>query len=659
MLDLYLVRENEERIEEIVSYKGQELTKEQIIKKEFGKENIESYSEKGHIYTNGSKYTILDYKELRRYAYYFFSQKREQDSYKIFDCLAENNPTFFDNLVNLDKFITNEEYEKAYPIIDLLLLKEFEAFNYEIVMLLFLLNPLTNLNDKYKKILEERNLSAEYMDAKKLGPIPVGYNFAKNVSLRRFGYALSLLNDQVTSKESMEIFTHMYKKLLIKNSMIQRREIKVLLTSALDEDYESILYILKQKTRITELSRQDKAILKLTNNLIQMQEGTFLPVEVANTNTKSVFYAIENNNYALALKLSKKHSQEKKMQSILCLLLEKMQKYHPELFLDLPYDENREEQNYKDTLDCLNNRDLQGFKKNMFRYLEEKGEYEYAKLILDISKIDILEKNDFINTKEALRQVRDTELDLSTDQYLSKATLALADKKYLEARIYCRIISLCMWITGRNEEMFMDTIFELQKYCKEQDDKDENEVFYYFLDEDENISEMESLQDIPIVTKEEKEKMNSYTKEIQVFLSENADDVFLTKPLTVVKRNIVRENIALEEKAYFITVGQKEPKKLAIYLPEIEKDPDKLKVKLEKADELYGMSKYEQALEEYASYITLSREIRPYAFNKVTCCYAKLGDEAQTEKYFEITNALYHTRKNREIEKPKVKEKLK
>ncbi len=659
MLDLYLVRENEEQIEEIISYIGQELIKEQIIKKEFGEENIESYNEKGHIYINGSKYTILDYKELRKYAYYFMEQKREQDSYKIFDCLAKTNPTFFDNLVELDKCIAEEEYGKAYPIIDLLLQKEFASFNYEALLLLFLLNPLTNLNDKYKKIIEKKDFSFEYSGAKKLGHIPGNHDFIKSVSSRRFGHALSLLNDQVAYKESMDVFEHMYKKLLIKNIEFQRRETNCLLDSAIDEDYESILYVLKQRTKVAELNHQEKAILKLTNNLIQIQEGTFEPVIKANTNTRSVFYAIENDNYALALKLSKKHSQEKKMKSILCLLLEKIQKYHPELFLDIPYDENREEQNYKDTLDCLNNHDLKGFKENMFRYFEEKGDYEFGKLILDISKIDILEKNDFKNTKEALQQIKDIEFDFSIDQYLSKLPIALADKKYLEAKIYCRIIFRCIKITGRNEEQIMNNIIELQNYCKEQDSKEETKLFYYFQKEKENIDEIESLQNIPIVTKEDKEKMKPYAKEIHVFLSENANDIFLTKPLTVVKRNLVRENITLKENASFITVGEKEPKKLAIYLKNIEKDPDKLKAKLEKADELYGTAEYTQALREYASYITSSREIRPYAFNKVTCCYAKLGDEEQTEKYFEITNALYRTRKNREIEKPKVKQKLK
>ncbi len=271
-------------------------------------------------------YTLESVNELFSYGKNLMAQKKYNRALECFKKCYELNPRHLGACRRL--FLGNinqEKYEDAFKYFKILLdtndLYD-QADNY---FYLYLLSILTDIPDKYKKYVSDLKMKDIKIlsNDKRYKDIPQQNDMRLAVLQNKMSYALKQLNNLIAKHGLSNMPEAITKSLLSKAIEAEDKNKKNLTKLIKEQEYEEIIKILEEKNKRHTLSLSDKYALKLTRQIIELQNTKQIPQKTI-FQSENLFEAIDGNDYDLAFLLEENFINKKRLNSsddIIYLLL--------------------------------------------------------------------------------------------------------------------------------------------------------------------------------------------------------------------------------------------------------------------------------------------------------------------------------------------------
>ena len=298
-----ITQEKMENIYETI-IKNSNLSIKNLMEFSFTEVDI-SYLEENNIIKkdyNKGEYIFTSANRLYKYGNYLATTDQFDKALKCFDLsisLAPNNRRLRYKIFESSLMCNNYKKSFSYyiPIYD-----NERADNR---FILYLLNLITDIDSPYKEVYDFRMKDLEEVEIDE---------FTKKTNLiRRYAFFHQFHNAlELMFEKDKKKFTVNERVLinLFKNAQVECVKRKKVVTKLLkDKEYKAANYYL---TQLKEKNRSNSVLRKflyLTETFIDIKENGTIP-ELKSSNTKSLFNAIDNNDFNKALKKAKEYSSK-------------------------------------------------------------------------------------------------------------------------------------------------------------------------------------------------------------------------------------------------------------------------------------------------------------------------------------------------------------
>lgn len=399
--------------------------------------------------TKRGHYTFLDAEHMHQYGKHLITQKNYDEAKNCFEKCYELDPKHFGNCFSLFiQAINDKDYKSAF--------KYFEGFykkddyyyfsKRDSNFYLFLLNLITTIPEKYKGYVEQFELEDILVCEKD----KCKQNIQLYNELRTFAFNQRFKQALKTQEKLTEINgkTYSYDVVTINllNSALesQKSRKRNILNLVTNKDYIGVVSYIESILKVHEIDLLDKYVLKLTKEFLEIKETKQIPKKM-NSNNSSIFAAINNKDYELALSLTirrdKKREVDSNNNSLYLILREINNTIKETASLDdinhLPL--------------YLNSADFNTSITILDRYLEKINKDKYEHLIIDFIKLDMLDKDpSFKRTINILNDLKSDNFKLDIEEQFISCYKSLGERNFEKSRLYLDIVSTLNKLYSRN-----------------------------------------------------------------------------------------------------------------------------------------------------------------------------------------------------------------
>ena len=450
---------------------GNELTTKELNSYGFNSKDLSDLIEQGSLERiKRGYYSFLTIDDLFYYGKKLIAEKEYEKATKCFEKCYELDPTHSGACFQLFlRSINKKDYEAAFRYFDVLSNTDNPYYSADSNFYLYLLSIITNVPEKHKdyaRYLKMEDIRVDFHD-KRYEDIPAQNKIRIAVLQRKFPYALKQLKDLTTKHGTLTVQDIITRTLLFQAVEAETLSKNTLLELAKTKQYDEMISYLEDKQQRHNLSLTDSYTLKLTKELLNIQDSHISP-EKRIFQTEKLFEAIDGCNYELALQLSNSYNQKNNINSaentINLLLSDMVELIHQ---LASPTQHNEEEQivskeiemiteepivvsqpikdsnaTFSDVIGYLMKSDLENAFRTLRNYMTSINKSEYEFLIIDLIKLSLIEKDiAFTKPMIALTYVSRENFNFDISSYIQDFYVTLSQNRFDEARIYLDIIS--------------------------------------------------------------------------------------------------------------------------------------------------------------------------------------------------------------------------
>lgn len=363
------------------------LTAEKLIECGFEFNDIIKLIKNDYLIQLGNNnYTLKKVEDLYLYGNKLIKVD-EHKARKCFEKCYELEPNNKDACFQLFFYsIKDKKYEKAFEYLKVMLKNSDEYEIKDNNLYLYLLNVIIELPKEYKR--KAKNIT--FCDVRLLDDDiryddVMAQNYVRNIALdNKFFYAVEKLRETTTFFE-FTFRDKILKMLLFEAGDIEKLRKNKVLELVKNRKYDELILHYKKLQQRCNLKKNDKYILDLVREIINVENTLELPIKVkANTNT--LFEAIRTKNYRRALSLSEEYITDNNLSSITFYLLlsDLCEKMSVISILNAIFEGMAK---------YVENKDYVSLVKRVKNYLESIDKKEYEDLVIDYIKLDLYENN--------------------------------------------------------------------------------------------------------------------------------------------------------------------------------------------------------------------------------------------------------------------------
>ena len=366
---------------------------------------------------------------------------------KCISILNENNDNLIKQFFNA---VIRHDYATAFEYYDIL--KKANQSNLRRInkLYIYLIGYLTDLPEKHKKYLKSYNLEnmlLRFGDEDKTV-------FCKNKIIlmcitMSFKEALTELRNFLANKTNISYQDLLLDVLLDEVSLKEKNTQLEIQNLIKEENYKEAIVKLETKEKNNSLSKFDYYILKLLK-IITNHESSLDNLIISDKKSKSLFQALENNNYKSALKKCKKRSSGMKEDESFIILEQLLIKVNDLIAIKNIKASTNEgnDQEKESSVDdivyniiiAFNRYDLDLSLKHIKKLLNVINKEEYEYILTNLIKASLL-KNDISFSEVILCANQIIDASINSDYFVNKLEYLLEDYKLELANVYKDIIS--------------------------------------------------------------------------------------------------------------------------------------------------------------------------------------------------------------------------
>lgn len=338
------------------------------------------------------------------------------------NCFRKSCETNENNIEKIYKLfcdnIVNKDYNKVILLFTIL-----NKFNnkhtLDINTIMYLLNQIIKLPDDIKEIILNNDLVD--IDNKSVIDDMVKENILKN----NFVNAYSLLENIYSYEDSL--IKDILKEIINKNL----NEKNKLLDLVKNKNYEEVINFLEEKSNNKNLSMFEEYVIDLINTYFEINDTKNIPKK-ENEETFNMLHAINNNDYFKALELCDKYNQGKNINNNdnliylllndICILINNIS-------------------SFSDVVINLVTNNIEKAMEKLKLFLNYKNKNEIEELILNIIKLDIIDKDKaFKKTINTLIDIDNNRFNMNINDYIDNFYNCINESRLDKAKLYLNII---------------------------------------------------------------------------------------------------------------------------------------------------------------------------------------------------------------------------
>lgn len=416
-------------------------------------------------------YEINSVEKLFNYGTTLRINKEYEKADLCFEKCFELDPNNYESYSELFlRAIGSKNYDKIYSLYDHVYSLNNPKYTTDYNYYLYLLSFITDLPNEYKDYIKYLNIEYIKIDEEDERYVDVeNHNKSRIAALnKKFKYAMKLLKvaDKAGRSYDEESSVEFYiVKTLLEFVIDYEDKCKItLITLMQDKKYEKAIEFLIKKQSRHILSSQDEYTLKLLNDYINIRNTHELPVNVNSNDVETVYGAIDNRNYKLALEICNNYNIEHNLDensnqltiilNHICVLINEIEygsnngmvneknELKEDKDADVELNVNGASGSFSSIISNLMNKNLDAAFVELNKYMSYINCAEYEFLIINLIKLSLLE-NDIAFTKPmlALTMVSRNDYTFDISVYIQEFYISLSQNKFEESRIYLDIIS--------------------------------------------------------------------------------------------------------------------------------------------------------------------------------------------------------------------------
>lgn len=448
-----------------------ELSTEELYSYGFDSDDLVELIAQGSLEKKESDYySFLKTEDLFNYGKKLILEKNYDKATICFEKCYELDPNHSGVCFQLFlRSISRKDFESAFKYFDILSDTDNPYYSADNNFYLYLLSIITDVPEKYKeyaRYIKIDDIKVDFHD-KRYKDIPEQNKIRTAVLQGKLPYALKQLKDLTLQYGTLTVQDIITRTLLFQASEVERLSKNTLLELAKSKQYDEIICYLEEKYQRHNLSFTDSYILKLTKELLNIQDNHILP-EKRIFQADNIFGAIDEHNYELALQLSNEHNQKYNIngeENVISILLSDICNLINELSLSIHnVDEEKiipekvetdlqesiavsalikdSTATFSDVIRFLMKSDLENAFRTLSNYMASINKSEYEFLIIDLIKLSLIEKDiAFTKPMIALTYISRGNFNFDISSYIQEFYVAFSKDRFDEARIYLDIIS--------------------------------------------------------------------------------------------------------------------------------------------------------------------------------------------------------------------------
>ena len=597
---------------------GVVLTTKQLVEFKFSSKDINELIAKGFIKKlNKGYYVYIAVDTLFHYGKKLVVEKEYEKANICFKrCYELNNEHLGTCFQLFFRNISQKNYDKAFEFFEILKKSDNVYYQLDYNYYLYLLSIITEIPEKYNE--QVRNFTINDIKVSPLDKRYKDYALQNKIRInalkRGFAYALQCLKD-LTEKHSKISLQDKIARVLLFQAATKEAESKTLIINMIKQRrYADIIVHLQNKQRRHNLSDKEKYILKLTNAYIKIFDTRIIP-QIKSNNSKTLYDAINNNDYNLALTIRKRGHINNELfdkGDILYMIL-----------IDIcnltDYIQNGKNSKTKEE-DLLNTfktylmeNDIDNAINIVNEYLLQIDKKEYSTLLLNLIKISALEGDlSFSYPLEVLHSIKTHSYVFDVSLYVQKFYTALSENNFSLARLYLDILA--------NSKSFGFNLIMFDKF-------------------EQILTLSEQLQ---VKNEEEKRKKTLLKELIDREYSEliNKNGIIILDRMDEDEIKNSLEIIDKYEDIIAFTIGNDSEKKIVLrYRPKNIEYID-IKELISSANKDYDNAYYDNALEKYLQALQVIKSPNSFLYARVGLTYLRKQNKEEALKFLTIAQDL-------------------
>lgn len=443
---------NQEKLNKVyeILIKDEELTTSKLRDCGFNSNDITKLvSNKVIERSRRGHYTLLDVEHMHQYGKYLITQKNYDKAKKCLEKCYELNSKHSGNCFALFvNSIMKNDYKAAFKYFEGFYKKDdYYAFSKRNDnFYLFLLNLITTIPEKYKGYVEQLELE----DILVSNNDKCKQNIPLHNEIRTFAFNQRFKQAVQTYERLVKINGKTYSDDVVAINLLnsalesQKSRKRNILNLVTNKDYIGVVSYIESVLKMHEIDLLDKYVLKLTKELLEIKETKQIPEKI-NSDNSSIFAAINNKDYELALSLTIRRDKKREVDSnnnSLYLILREINNTIKEIS---SLDDINQLPLYLNSIDFNTSIII------LDRYLEKINKDKYEHLIIDFIKLDMLDKDtSFKRTLNILNDLKSDDFKLDIDEQFINCYKSLGERNFEKARLYFDISSTLNKLYNRN-----------------------------------------------------------------------------------------------------------------------------------------------------------------------------------------------------------------
>ena len=579
----------------------------------------------------------------------------EKDFDKAYDCFRKSYKMYPRNYTVCFKLfvqsIRDMKYDEAFEYFETLFATSNPYSKMDNNFYLYLLNVITEVPDRYKEYVKRLTIDdikvsihdSRYQDASMQNKIRISAMQGK------LSYAIYLLN-QLSNRGDVYSTQLLITKTLLRQAIdVERKNKDTLMELIKNKRYKEIVEFLENKKEKQNLNANDKYILRITEQIIEIQYTNKVP-EKTICMSECINEAIEAHDYDLALSICKGYdykyniNDEDNMVYLLlmdiCDLTSKMTLNEEQIeIVDTKEEVSKEEMSRKEEdtsleniIGYLVNNDLDNMFSRLSVYLSSINKEKYEFLITSLIKISLIEK-DMAFTKPILSLIdisKDT-YNFDITKYIQQFYITLAQNKLDEAKIYLSIIERLHDLVDTKISI-NDLLQALKNAEGKQDDK--TDMTDSSIDEVSMETELKEVMSTETIGQEntlpKRDSTIEFIERNHKLLVEN-HGIIILKPMNEERRRVIYNIVNKYPDMTSFSIGAEPNKQLVLRYRKISNECVDIKKLIEDSKLYYRNGNYKKCIETNLQ-ILQTNSPSAITYSRIGMSYLKLGniDEAIT-----------------------------
>lgn len=628
--------------------------------------------------TKRGYYNFLSLDNLYNYGKQLIIEKNLPKAINCFEKCYEINSNDYETCLQLFfNDIYNDNYEHSIKYLDKFLNCDNPLYKADANFYVYLLSLIVKLPDKYRNYAEIIKLKDVLIkvDDPRYKDVNLQNEIRTKAMEKRFSYAIKQLINLNKKNNESTIEMLVINSLLFRIKSEETKNQKIMLELLREEKYEEAKKFLEFKSKQHKLNIVDSLSHRLIKRIINLQKTEKIPI-IKLTKGTSVFKAIKNNDFSLAIELSKKYHFDAFIddsENIITILLyeicnnidkikEKQKKEITDnnIINSSTNDNNSNITNsyFQDILIYLMNSEIDKAFNALKNYMKVINKEEYEFLIINLIKLSLLENDKaFTKPMTTLSYMSRSDFKFDISNYIQEFYIKLSEKKVDEAKIYIDII------TKSNEHGYnninivplLDAISKIEVQDKTLMITDKNNDLNIKLkDTDKSKSttnlivenkELEPVEEDKTNLTKEKDYDEEFIDSKHEFLLEN-DGIILLKPMKEERIEKIHIIVKKYSDMASFTIGDDNNKRIVLrYKPFVEKGYNVSELSIN-GNKAYKEKRYDDCIENYIILLHF-RNPRAYVYAMLGLAYMKKREAHPAIEYLTVATELSKTEEKR------------